>query len=378
VARTADAGGERVVVIGAGIAGCAAAAALAAHGAQVLVLEAGRHLGGVAVTGEHRTLCGLAPIDAVSAELLEPELVAPWLPYLADGGPSRRGRVWLWPTSAATLHGGLARRLAELAVEVRCGWRVTALHATGDGGGRRISALDCSAGQAAATIAVSAVVDASGRGVSAACLGLALAPPVQWPAHRSVLQLDASTRAQLANRSQRLTLLARIAAAGAAPAGFDLTPMAVAGELWQLSLDAPPGSSAASAAGAAAAISALLGAELVACARALAERDEGRPEGGISLAELFACRTRGLCWAAWPAEVHGPEGVRWTWPLHDRHGVPEAALRLRGAPANLWLVGKGMAVEAEAAAALRVTGTCLALGAAAAALVAGGQRSGAG
>jgi len=362
-----------VVVIGGGIAGCAAAAALAGRGAAVLVLEAGHHLGGVAVQGEHRTLCGLAPIDAPTAELLEPQLVGDWLPYLADGGPQRRGRVWLWPTSAATLQGGLARRLAALAVEVRRAWRVTGLSTAGADGERRITAVGCSDGRSAATIAVSAVVDASGRGVSAECLGLAMAGPAQWPAHRSVLRLAARTRAQLAGRAERLALFARIQAASAASAGFDLTPLAASGELWQLSLDVAPGSSAAQAASAAAAIAAALDGELIACARVLGERDQGRPAGGLSLAELFACRARGLCWAAWPAEVHHRDGVRWSWPPRDRHGVPEAALRLRGAPANLWLVGKGMAVQAEAAAALRVTGTCLALGAAVAeALSAGG------
>ena len=56
----------RVVVIGGGIAGCAAAVAAARSGAQVQLLEAAHHLGGVAVRGEHRTLCGLAAIDAVA------------------------------------------------------------------------------------------------------------------------------------------------------------------------------------------------------------------------------------------------------------------------------------------------------------------------
>ncbi len=367
------------MVIGAGVSGCAAAAALAGHGLAVLLLEAGRHLGGVAVRAEHRTLCGLSPIDAAAGELLEPGLVADWLPYLASGGPSRRGRVWLWPTSAAILQAGLARRLAELAVEVRRGWRVTALDLAGDGGARRIAALHCSDGATAtATIEVSAVIDASGRGVSAECLGLAMAGPEQWPAHRSVLRLDARTRAQLAGRAGRLRVLARAQAASGGRAALDLIPLAPGGELWQLSLDVAPGSGAPNAAAAAAAISAALGAELVACARVLGQRDGGRPCGELTLAELFACRARGLCWAAWPAEVHHQDGVRWTWPAADRHGVPESALRLAGAPANLRLVGSGMAVAAEAAAALRVTGTCLALGGALAAAVAAEVAAGSG
>jgi hypothetical protein len=39
-------------------------------------------------------------------------------------------------------------------------------------------------------------------------------------------------------------------------------------------------------------------------------------------------------------------------------------VHLPDGPENLWLIGKGMAVEPAASAALRVTGTCLALGAA--------------
>jgi hypothetical protein len=107
-----------------------------------------------------------------------------------------------------------------------------------------------------------------------------------------------------------------------------------------------------------------LGGELLACACRLAHRDRGRPAARFGLAELFAERERGLCWAAWPREEHLPDGIAWMWPPADRHGVPEAATRPLGGPANLWCVGKGMPVSAEAAAALRVTGTCLALGAA--------------
>jgi hypothetical protein len=44
--------------------------------------------------------------------------------------------------------------------------------------------------------------------------------------------------------------------------------------------------------------------------------------------------------------------------------VPELAVRLGHGPDNLWCIGKGAPVTAAAAAALRVTGTCLAVGAA--------------
>ena len=105
-----------------------------------------------------------------------------------------------------------------------------------------------------------------------------------------------------------------------------------------------------------------LGGSLIACAWQVADRDGGRPASALGLDELFATGERGLCWAAWPREEHGPTGVAWTWPPRDRHGVPECVARPAGWPANVWCVGRGVAVTAEAASALRVTGTCLALG----------------
>ena len=89
-----------VLVVGGGVAGCAAAVAAAESGAEVMLVEQRRHLGGVAAQGEHRTLCGLAPIDAARADLLEPDLTAAWVAAVGSGVAFRQGRVWLWPTTA--------------------------------------------------------------------------------------------------------------------------------------------------------------------------------------------------------------------------------------------------------------------------------------
>jgi hypothetical protein len=107
-----------------------------------------------------------------------------------------------------------------------------------------------------------------------------------------------------------------------------------------------------------------MGGIVLSMARAIAQRDAGRPVATLDETTLFATRARELCWAAWPREQHGADGITWTWPTTDRHGVPELAARIPGANARCWCVGKGSAVTAEAAAALRVTGTCLAMGAA--------------
>ena len=341
-----------VVVIGGGVAGCAAAAAAAEAGAPTMLLEATRTLGGVAVQGEHRTLCGLAPIDAAAPHLLEPEFTAAWLPLLSTGPAYRQGRVWLWPTTAATLQSGLRQRLATAQVDVRFDARVLAAEESASG--IRLHLRDGS------LIDASAVIDASGAAVLARLLGLPCAAPQQWPAHRSLLHVPGLTGGTAA----RIAALRQAQAASGGDAAIALVPVDLSTGSWQLSLDVAPESTVAQAAVLAERIAQALGGAVVTMARALAHRDDGRPLATLDEAELFATRERGLCWAAWPREAHDADGTTWSWPLADRHGIPEHAARIPGASARCWCVGKGAAVTATAAAALRVTGTCLAMGAA--------------
>lgn len=339
-----------VVVIGGGVAGCAAAVAAATAGATTILIEASHFLGGVAVQGEHRTLCGLAPLDAAQAELLEPTLTATWVDYVSTGSAYRQGRVWLWPTTATTLQHGLRQRLNASGVDLRSGHRVIAA--------RQESARLTVALADGSTLTAGAVIDASGAGVMARLLALPWAPARQWPAHRSTLHLPGIGIGTAA----RVAALRTAQAIVGGDAAIALVPIDQAAGTWQCSLDIAPGTSLVSAAAAAERIASALGGTVVSVALALAERDHGRPASSITVAELFAERERGLCWAAWPREEHGPEGVTWEWPSADRHGVPERAVRIVSGPAQLWCIGKGAPVSAEAASALRVTGTCLALG----------------
>ncbi|HYE06844.1 MAG TPA: FAD-dependent oxidoreductase [Planctomycetota bacterium] len=343
-----------MLVVGGGVAGCAAAVGAARAGATVTLVEATRHLGGVAAQGEHRTLCGLAAIDAARPELIEPELTAAWTARLATGAPYRAGRVWLWPTDADALQAGLAAGLREHAIAMRFAATLDAVEIA-----ERVVAVRI----AGERVAVDAVIDASGRAAVAALAGCAVEDARQWGAHRSVLRLALG-----AGKAERVRALATARAALGGDAAIALTPLAP--ERWQLSLDQPPGAHAAVAAAQAQRVALALGGELVACARVVGERDQGRPPARLGLAELFASRDRGLCWAAWPREEHRADGVAWTWPAADRHGVPEIVARPLGAPAGLWLAGKALAVDVAAAAALRVTGTALAMGGAIGALAA--------
>ncbi len=353
----------RVVVVGGGVAGCAAAVAAARAGAEVTVVEATHHLGGVAARGEHRTLCGLAPIDAAAPDLLEPDLTGPWIAQLATGAPYRVGRVWLWPTASAALQAGLRAMLDEHRVTVRFATTIDAVEVDG-----RIVAVII----AGERIAIAALIDASGRAAVAALAGCALAAsgPLagQWGAHRSDVRLDLGL-----GKGDRVRALATARAALGSDAAIALTP--IDGDRWQLSIDQPPGTAVAVAASQAELVARALGGEVVACAVVVSERDEGRPLARLGLTELFASRDRGLCWAAWPREEHRADGVHWTWPAGDRHGVPVAVARPLGAAPGLWLAGKALAVDGLAAAALRVTGTALAVGGSIGALAARGHDS---
>jgi glycine/D-amino acid oxidase-like deaminating enzyme len=340
-----------VVVIGGGVSGCAAATAAAEAGASVTLIEARSHLGGAAARGEHRTLCGLGIIDASRPDLLEPELTASWLPLIATGKPFRQGRVWLWPTDSQSLQAGLRQRLERAGVQPQLGVSVTALESDEN----RVCVMRTDAG----SIRFRNLIDASGRGAVCDLLGLARSESRQWSSHRSVLRFS---NGDVNERAQRLRLLAAAQQASGGAATIALTPMA--DRLWQLSLDVAIGTSVAAAAASAERIALAVGGELVACGCAIADRDEGRPQAQLTCAELFATAERGLCWAAWPREQHGPNGTDWTWPPRDRHGIDVRAVRLADGPENCWFIGKAMPVDAEAAAALRVTGTCLALGAA--------------
>jgi hypothetical protein len=256
----------------------------------------------------------------------------------------------LWPTAPQALMAGLAARLKTAGVTVRLGERLTAAEL-------RTHGVDLQL-ESGAALRASTVIDASGAGVLSHLLRLPWSGGSQWPAQRATVhlpQLGSGTAA-------RVAALRQAQAASGGHAALALVPIDRSVGHWQLSLDVPPNTTSADAALVVERITAALGGTVVTMATRVAQRDDGRPSSSYSVAHLFAERERGLCWAAWPQEQHGPEGVSWCWPPADRHGVPEHTARIPGGPSSLWCVGKGMAVSAEAAAALRVTGTCLALG----------------
>jgi FAD dependent oxidoreductase len=338
-----------VVVLGGGISGCAAAVACRTAGLSVIMVEATQALGGVVVRGDHRTLCGLAPLDAESPELLEPMYTDKWLSYIAAGQPFRQGRVWLWPTTGQVCAAGLQRALHDYDVTVHKGEVINAINTSAE----KIEFLSSTKGQ---RYVPRAIIDASGSGVVHQLVKKSCQPAVQWPAIRCTLRLPISPN----NKMQRVRALGRIQELLQVHAAVALTP--IDNDNWQLSCDIPPHKSVADYAPILEHIARELSGELLTISTTTAVRDAGRPASRITVAQLFAQRERGLCWAAWPQELHTENGVEWLWPHTDRHGIPEFIVRDADELPQVWTIGKGMAVSAEAASALRVTGTCLALG----------------
>ncbi len=321
-----------VIVIGAGIAGVAAAVAARQAGAEVMIIEQREQPGGVAVIGQHRTICGLSAIDAPTPELLEPAATAWWVPRLSEGAPFKRGRVWLWPTSPTRLSRGLSEALTELHIP---------LHLASTPGITADGVVTLGGQQWQPT----AVIDASG---TARWKDAASRPARQCGAWRVTLNLhlDESPGAQRA----ALRRLAQLAPA--------LALEKITAHQWQLSIDANEQTAATTIAQQAAT---LLDATIHEQTTEIAARDHGG-YAGLTLAELFANRERGLAWAAWPSEVHDAQGVHWQWPSTGRYGCPESLSKPNGAPPWLWCCGKGLAAAPSAAAALRVIGTGVALG----------------
>jgi choline dehydrogenase-like flavoprotein len=349
---------RRVLVIGGGISGCAAARAAARAGAAVTLVEAQPQLGGVVVSGDHRTLCGFAAIAEPTAahpapRLLEPHWQQPWLDRLATGPAFRRGRVWLWPTAGQHWPQLLAAELAAAGVRVIIGSGIDRVTREDDGWRWRLGAHGPAGRLDAHADLVIDTADAHQRWHLPARAG------AQWGAVRGVVAHPGWNG--LAARSRALRTIAAATGWAGAATWEALAQPADGHPTWQLSVDVPPTITPAEAADAFARAAAALGARVVSAPRGIASRDDGGLQGSLTGAQLFAQRQRGACWGAWPVEAHTATGVSWRWPPGRRYGVPWSVCRPSGLAAGVVVLGRGLAVQPDAQAALRVTGTAVAL-----------------
>ena len=372
-----------VAVAGAGTAGIVAALAAARGGARVVLIEAGHRVGGIAIHGLHRFVCGLFRNGgARPGEPLHGSATMEFCHRLAGGDPKqlavRRGRVWLLPFAGgealaacaeAEIAGGKNIQLITgdpVVRAERAGNRLTEIGLASELVIRPAWALDCT-GSAALCRLAGALVDwperaaMAGYGFEVAAadeskagpLGLPLAVPYLLrqaaDAGRIAPHLAYATWEPAGKTGQGWVKLALPAAA--VPHAREQADVA-----WGVLREAPPFAQA----------------RILRHVPTPLVRETGHLRGEYVLTENDVLRARDFSDAvvhnAWPIE-HWEEGQGVSYrylPEGQAHGIPLRCLRPQGGPGNLLCAGAAISAEPAAAASLRVMGVCMALGEAAA------------
>ena len=372
-----------VAVIGAGTSGVVAALAAARQGARVALVEATDRIGGMAIHGLHRFVCGLFRTGGIRpGELLPGETTIDFCRHLAGGDPAelavRRGRVWLLPFAGGPALEACATELVAHEPNIRLHMRDRAIHVGRNGA--RLAEIELVSGTILKT---KAAIDCTG---SAALCRLAGAQ-VEWPAHPALagygFEVAGVDEAKCGSLGLSLAIpyvLRQEAAAGRLAAHLAFTtwePAAVPGQGWiKLALPMADGPQARDQADAV--WQALGKTPAFARARVLRHlmaplaRETGHLTGACVLTEEDVLTARdfedAVVHNAWPIELwEENRGVAYRYlPDGQTHGIPLRCLQPLNGPANLLCAGAAISAEPAAAAAIRVMGVCMALGEAAA------------
>lgn len=372
-----------VAVAGAGAAGIVAALAVARGGARVVLIEAGARVGGIAIQGLHRFVCGLFRNGgARPGEPLHGSATMEFCRRLAGGDPEqlavRRGRVWLLPFAGGEALAACAE--AEIAgcknIQLITGDPVVRAERAGNG----LTEIGLASGL---VIQPAWAIDCTG---SAALCRMAGAQ-VDWPERPAMagygFEVAAADESKDGPLGLALTvpyLLRQAADAGRiAPhlAYATWEPAGKTGQGWiKLALPAAAVSHAREQADLV--WSVLKEASPFAQARILRHvptplaRETGHLRGEYVLTESDVLSARDFPDAvvrnAWPIERwEEDQGVSYRYlPDGQAHGIPLRCLRPQGGPGNWLCAGAAISAEPAAAASLRVMGVCMALGEAAA------------
>lgn len=372
-----------VAVAGAGAAGIVAALAVARGGARVVLIEAGARVGGIAIQGLHRFVCGLFRNGGTRpGEPLHGSATMEFCRRLAGGDPEqlavRRGRVWLLPFAGGEALAACAE--AEIAgcknIQLITGDPVVRAERAGNG----LTEIGLASGL---VIQPAWAIDCTG---SAALCRMAGAQ-VDWPERPAMagygFEVAAADESKDGPLGLALTvpyLLRQAADAGRiAPhlAYATWEPAGKTGQGWiKLALPAAAVSHAREQADLV--WSVLKEASPFAQARILRHvptplaRETGHLRGEYVLTESDVLSARDFPDAvvrnAWPIERwEEDQGVSYRYlPDGQAHGIPLRCLRPQGGPGNWLCAGAAISAEPAAAASLRVMGVCMALGEAAA------------
>jgi len=369
-----------IVVVGAGTSGIIAALTAARDGKRVALVETSGRLGGVAIYGLHRFVCGLFASDGEAAgDPLPGPVTIDFCMRLAGGSirqkAVRRGRVWVLPFAGGAALQACAEREISQEARIRVYRRDAVQRVSSEAG--RIADVTLASGSVLRT---EAVVDCTG---SAAVCRLCGAEAV-WPTVSAlagygfeVEGVDEQAAGALGLAVEVPMLLRRSTDEGRLLPHLAYTTYetgTVPGRAW-VKMALPADSTDAAKADAATVLEALKkglsafrGARLRAFLPRVLPRETCHVSGEyvLTVDDVLGGRkfADGMVRNAWPVEYwDAAKGVAYRYlPEGTWHDIPLRCLRPRQGPANLLCAGAAISAVPQAAASIRVMGVCMALG----------------
>ncbi len=374
-----------VAVVGAGTSGVVAALAAARRGARVALVEATGRIGGMAIHGLHRFVCGLFCAGGDRpGDFLHGDTTLDFCRHLAGGDPAanavRRGRVWLLPFAGGQALETCAGELLSRESNIRLHLRDPAVRAAR--AGDRLEEIELASGL---VLKPGAAIDCTGTADLCRLAGGA----VERPVAPAMAGYGFEVRGIQAPKADPMGLsiavplrLRREVEAGRLAAHLAFTtwePGHEPGSGW-VKL-AVPVQSLARARDDAEAVWAVLKndpafgrGEIVRYLPAPLSRETGHLVGNYVLTGEDVRTARkfpdGIARNAWPLEQWTEDaGVVFRYlPDGEWHDVPRRCLQPKTGPENLLCAGAAISADSAAAASIRVMGVCMALGEAAARL----------
>ncbi len=378
-----------IAVVGGGAAGILAAWTAAHCGARVALIESAPKVGGVVQYGLHRWMCGLFPCDSQKPEeFLHGPGVEQFCRRLVYGDPReyavRRGRVWLLPITSGGAFSACAQELLakESSLELCLSERVQRVQVEYAKGVATIGSVECESGR---VIEARSFIDCTGH----AALCRMSDASVEAPLHPALGGYGISVENVLVSSASPLGLAIdvpkfcrQLAEQGALPAWCAFTTceaLPEAGFVW-LRLAVPCDVPMEDVRKVEQKMIHLLKQQLPAF-----QHTRKREETPYVLLRE-GCRVRGryrltgedvllarkmedaVARNSWPVERWDAEkGVRYGYlPEGKWHDIPARCLQPEHGPVNLLCAGMMISADSEAQASVRVTGTCMATGEAAA------------
>lgn len=372
-----------IVVSGAGTSGIIAALTAARDGRRVALVESTDRLGGMAIYGLHRFVCGLFVADGTfPGEPLAGRVTVDFCTRLAGGNIEdkavRRGRVWVLPFAGGAAFEACAEEqiARETGIVVYRRDRVERVSLAGG----RIAEVGLASG---ALLRTDAVVDCTGAAAVCRLCGadvMRSAVPVLAGYGFEVEGVDERAGGPLGLSIGVPMLLRQAVGDGRLPAHLSFTTYETACEAGRAWLKmAVPSESAVIAKSQSEAVFTLLkaspafrGARIRSFLPHVLPRETCHLRGAYVLTadDVLQAKTfaDGVVRNAWPVEAwDAATGVSYRYlPVGQSHAIPRRCLRPLNGPSNLFCAGATISAEPLAAASIRVIGVCMALGEAAA------------